>query len=127
MSADLSYIVQAPQVRTLKDRLTLAVRHGSGIRKLFKLTFRPKSPDFYIIFPYLHVPSFRCGVRSANEQSTTFETNPGGDVLESTVAVKLSFHESGVVHCKAQDGAPHGGTTLARTRSYPFPQLSGQH
>jgi hypothetical protein len=126
MGNGLPPALQGP--RSLRDRLTFAVRQGSRVRKLFKLTFRPKSADFYIAFPYLVVPSYRCGVRYlGDEPSTVVSTTASGDIIESETPVKLSFHESGVVHCKAQDNAAHGGTTLARTRSVPFSQLSGQH
>jgi hypothetical protein len=124
MTNNMTYVVQAPLQRNLKKRVTVAVAHGSGVRKLFKIAFRNSTPDIYIAFPYLTVPSYRAGVVVLDDGQQTIDT---AAMFHSSVPIKLSLHESGVVHCKAQDNAPHGGTILARKLSYPFVNFDGQH
>jgi hypothetical protein len=110
--------------RTLTGELTF-VLDGDGVpRKIAKILFRPERSDFYLALPYLPLTAYRCGVMQGREGEEVV-TRTDENVRTSRVPVKLSFHESGQVHVKAQ-GAEDVGI-LASVQAIPIAQLSGQH
>jgi hypothetical protein len=127
---------QAPILRTtiqqpvpdfnLNEEATIAVRHGGSVHKVVKFVLPARSADFYIALPYLSRAVQSCGLRDdEGRESLTFSSE--SDVAIPDGPLKMSFHESGQQHFKAQSAEVDARLPLVQIQGTPLAEMHGEH
>lgn len=114
---------------SLGESVTVVVRHKGAVKKVLKLAYSKRFADFYIMFPYLVLSEYRCGIREISEPGSevTFDVTKDSEI--SPIPAKLTYQESGQFHFKpvnpAQSLSP--SVKLAEIKTIPISQLNGEH
>jgi hypothetical protein len=110
----------------LQEAATIAVRHRGSVRKVAKILLPRQTADFYIALPYLSPAIQSCGLRDhEGRESLTFSSE--SDVAIPDGPLKMSFHESGQQHFKAQSPEVEARLPLVSIQGTPIAEMRGEH
>lgn len=86
----------------IKKDINFCIFQDRVIRKIFKIFFQKKSPDFYVALPYFAAKEYQIGTLTIPQGVTTLPTFDlsKNKKAGTTLPVKFSYHLDGNVHFK---------------------------